>query len=118
MLDSRGKTLYFLASTPHAACSCWSLSGLLSRWMFGWLTWYSSPFEVVGIGLEPGVDPRQAKRRRARHPAILVDRPVAHHLEILGAVPGWRRGIVEGVDGARAVQRLLLHPVEHIRRRD
>src|SRR5215472_7806370 len=73
------------------------------------------PFEVIGIWFVSDVYPRQAQRRCARHPTVFVDRPVSHHLEILGAVLCLRRAIVEGVHETLAVQRLLLHTIQHIR---
>src|SRR5262249_12358673 len=69
------------------------------------------PLEVVGAGFRSDRHPWQAERRRARHPAILVNGPIPKHLEILGAVLCRRRSIVEGIDEAHAVYRLLLHTV-------
>ena len=47
-----------------------------------------------------------------REPAVVVDGPVAEHLEVLGDVPILRRGIVEAVDHAHPVHRDLRRAVD------
>ena len=62
--------------------------------------------------------PRRLVEARARPPAVLVDRPRADHLEVLHGVPLRGVRVVERVEEARAVHRLLLDPVDDLRLRD
>ena len=84
------------------------------------------PRVLLGIPLAGGE--RRERRRRelprllvepgARPPAVLVDRPRADHLEVLHGVPLLGVRVVERVEEARAVHRLLLDPVHDLRLRD
>ena len=51
----------------------------------------------------PGLGERGARPRADRPPAVVVDGPVAEHLEVLGAAVARRVGVVEGVREADAV---------------
>ena len=62
--------------------------------------------------------PRGLVEARARPPAVLVHRPRADHLEVLLRVPLLGGRVVERVEEARAVHRLLLDPVDRLRLRD
>ena len=55
---------------------------------------------------------------RTRPPAILVDGAAAEHLEVLHGVPLGSLRILEGVEEAGAVHRLLLDPVDCFRLRE
>ena len=61
--------------------------------------------------------PRRAHHLGARDPAVVVDRAVAEHLEVLGVM--CRRGVrvllVEGVHHADALDRALLDAIDHRR---
>ena len=52
-----------------------------------------------------GLGERRPRPRAHRPPAVVVDRAVAHHLEVLRRAPAVGRRIVEGVREAHAVQR-------------
>ena len=52
---------------------------------------------------------------RHRGPALVVDAAVAEHLEVLGLVPLRRLGVVERVEHADALDRVLLHAVHRDR---
>ena len=73
----------------------------------------------IGIGRAEGL-PWCAIDLGAQQPAIVVERPLPHHLEVLGLVPGCRLGVlrIERVGEARALDRRLLDAVHHVRRID
>jgi hypothetical protein len=81
------------------------------RWVGGDVV--ELPVLGIEVGERPGADQgaerltRLSERRpgpRAHGPpAVVVDGPVAEHLVVLGAVPGRRDRIVEGVGEADAV---------------
>ena len=64
--------------------------------------------------------PRQRHRRRRRNPALVVNRAVAEHLEVLRGMPGRRVGVglVKRVGQARTFDRQLLDTVDRVGRRD
>ena len=66
---------------------------------------------------KPG-NPRGARAKRGRHPAVVVDAAAAHDLEILGVFHLLGLRIVEGVGKADAVEWVLRDAVDHARRRD
>ncbi len=68
--------------------------------------------ERVGIGCAEGL-PRRAVDLGAQQPAFVIQGPLAHHLEILGLVPGRLLGVlfVKRVGEARALDRRLLDAV-------
>src|SRR5262249_25396022 len=76
------------------------------------------PFEIIRIGLIAAGHPRQPERRRAGHPAILVDSSIANQLEILRAMAGWSVCVVEGVYEANPFEWFLLRTVHHRWRRN
>ena len=57
--------------------------------------------------------PRHPGRARARQPYIMVNTAVAEHLEVLCVARGRRLGIVERVDHAYSVDRLLRDGINH-----
>ena len=67
----------------------------------------------IRVGRTEGI-PWHAIDLGAHQPAVMVNRPLAHHLEVLGLVPRRRLGVVrvEGVGEARALDRLLLYAVD------
>jgi hypothetical protein len=70
----------------------------------------------VGIGRAEGF-PGRTIDFGAQQPSMVVKRPLAHHLEVLGCVPRWRLGIfgIEGVGEARPLDRSLLDAVNILR---
>ena len=64
--------------------------------------------------------PRHAVDLGAQQPAVVIERPLAHHLEVLRIVPGWRLGIrgVERIGEAGALDGFLLDAVHVFRRGD
>ncbi len=75
--------------------------------------------ERVGIGGTKGF-PRRAVHLGAEQPALMIQRPLAHHLEVLGLVPRRCLGVfrVKRVGEARAFDRRLLDAVYRFGRRD
>ena len=75
--------------------------------------------ERIRIGRAEGV-PWGADHLGREHPAILVDRVVAHHLEVLDGVVRRRIGVllVEGIGEAGAFDRCLLDAIHLFRRLD
>ncbi len=75
--------------------------------------------DVVVEGRHDGVDAGLPRRAVLGHrgPALVVDAAVAEHLEVLRLVALGGVGVVEAVGHADALDRLLLHPVDHHRRR-
>ena len=73
----------------------------------------------IGVGRTEGL-PRRAVDLGAQEPAVVIERPLAHHLEVLRLVARRRLGIlrVEGVGEARALDRRLLDAVDDLRRAD
>ena len=55
---------------------------------------------------------------RRRHPAVVIDRAAAHHLEVLGQQTARSIRIVEGIRQAHAVDRILGHAIHFPRWRD
>ena len=62
--------------------------------------------------------PREPVGSRRRPPAVLVHAAAAEHLEVLRGVPLGGLRVVERVEEAGAVHRLLLDPVDRLRLRD
>ena len=75
--------------------------------------------ERVGVGRTEGL-PRRAVDLGAEQPSFVVERPLAHHLEVLRLVPRRHLGVlgVEGVDKAGAFDGRLLDAVHRFRGRD
>ena len=75
--------------------------------------------ERVGIGGAEGF-PRRAVHLGAEQPAFVIQRPLAHHLEVLGLVARRFLGVfrVKRVGEARALDRRLLDAVHRFGRRD
>ena len=77
------------------------------------------PFVAVDhIGhLAPTRLPRGSRRGRRSHPAIVIDGPIAQHLEVLSGVSGRGVGVrlVERIGHAHAFDGLLSDPVHHFR---
>ena len=75
--------------------------------------------ERVGIGGAEGL-PRGAVHLGAQQPAFVIQGPLAHHLEVLGLVPGRFLGVlgIEGVGEARAFDGRLLDAVHRFGRGD
>src|SRR5205823_14951385 len=59
--------------------------------------------------------PWRAIHLGAEEPAFMVQRPLAHHFEVLGRMARWHLGIlrIERVSEARAFDRLLLYSVDN-----
>ena len=65
-----------------------------------------------------GLGEARARPRADRPPAVVVDRAVAEHLEVLGVVVAGRSRLVEGVGEADPVDRRLGHAADALRRLD
>ena len=70
------------------------------------------PGILIGIGRRAQGFPGFPKWHGAGHPAVVEDRAVGRHLEVLGRVPRWDLRVVERVDHADAFHRLLRYAVE------
>ena len=72
------------------------------------------------LRLRRGAVPRLPVGHRRGHPAVVIERPIAEHLEILGLVRRGRIGVglVEGVGQAHALDRRLGDAVDLLRRAD
>ena len=73
----------------------------------------------IRIGCAKGL-PRCTIDLRTEEPAVVIQRPLAHHFKILGLVPLWCLGVlgVEGIEEAGAFDWRLLDAVDHLRRVD
>jgi len=62
--------------------------------------------------------PGRAVDLGAQQPAMVIERPLPHHLEVLGGVPRRRFGIfrVERIGKARTLDRRLLDAIDQLRR--
>ena len=117
LLLSSGSTLYLAASAQNRSCSSRSFLGSLAARSLASLKSLVDvvklPFVVVRrrrlLPNSHGSD----RRRGAGDPAVVVDGAVAEHLEILRAVLRRRLRVIERVDHAHALDRLLRHAVEH-----
>src|SRR5271157_5132371 len=88
MVASSGSTWYFLASCMNSACSSFSFSGYLAARSVAWdqssFRLYSSHGYAMGSApTPPGDDPRRPHDPGAGHPAVVVNRTIAEHLEVL-----------------------------------
>src|SRR5207245_10520067 len=65
-------------------------------------------------------EPRRDGRCRGSHPTVMINRAVPNHFEILRLMLRRRIRIrlIERVSHAHAFDRLLLYPIDHIRRLD
>src|ERR1019366_1290045 len=68
-----------------------------------------------GAAARGNVLPRKVLERSGP-PAVLVNTPAAQHLEILHMMTTRLVRMIEGVSQARALERYLLHTVDHRRR--
>ena len=119
---SSGKTWYFLAS----ALQYLHLLGVLGGNVLGLAEVLVQVIELEYLVVErirvcrPERLPRRPIHLRAQHPAVVIQRPLPHHLEVLGLVPRRDLGVlgVEGVNEAGAFDWRLLNAIDHLRRLD
>ena len=100
--SSSGNTLYLPASSRNSRCSSAQLLGLLRGQVVGLgpvVGVVQLPDVVVEGGQLGADDPRGAVAGH-RRPALVVDAPVAEHLEVLGLVALGGVGVVEAVGHA------------------
>src|SRR6185295_16366027 len=71
--------------------------------------------QLPGVVIETGAargQPRQSAVQTPGDPAVVVERAVAEHLEVLGDSPAWCGLVAEGVGHADALDGLLRDTVD------
>src|SRR5437667_6694506 len=102
--SSRGSTWYFAASLREEVLQLLQLLRVLRGEIVGQAEVRPGVVQLPGVLLErrPWLElPRRAVDG-AGEPAVVVDRPIAEDLEVLGGVPARRLGVREGVGQAHA----------------
>ena len=123
---SSGNTLYFFASVSKTVLQFLELVRHLGSEVVGLrhilVEVVEFPF-VTGDHVRRRLGaqfPGNGHRSRGRHPAVMINGAVAHHLEVLRGVPGGRVGVglVPRVDHAHAFDRPLRDAVDRFGRGD
>src|SRR5262249_42393190 len=115
-VTSRGRTWYLSASSQNRLAISLTFSGYLSATLSNCVQSSVTSTRRI-LARCRGEDPRRPHDLGAGDPAVMVDRVVAHHLEILGVVSLWCVGVlrIERVHEADAFDWLLRDAVDLIR---